>query len=80
MKNLPANAGDLRNMESIPALGRYPGEGHGNPLQCSCLKNPIDRGGWGTTVHWVTKRYNLSDLAQTHIHFERFLILSILNV
>ena len=41
VKNLPANAG---NMGLIPALGRYPGEGNGNPLQYSCLKNPMDRG------------------------------------
>ena len=71
---------DIRNMESIPGLGRCPGEGHGNPLQCPCLKNPIDRGTWETTVHWVTKRHNLSDLARTHTHFERFLILSIMHV
>ena len=76
VKNLP----DIKNMESIPWLGRYPGDGHGNPLECPCLKNPIDREAWGAAVHWVTKRHNLSDLACTHIHFERFLILSIMNV
>ena len=41
-KNLGANAGDARNMGLIPGLGRYPGGGHGNPLQCSCLENPMD--------------------------------------
>ena len=46
------NAGDLG---SIPGLGRYPGEGHGNPLQYSCLENPMDRGAWWATVHWVAK-------------------------
>ena len=55
VKNLPANAGDIRDMSSIPGLGRSPGEGHGNPLQYSCLENPMDRGAWGTTVHGVTK-------------------------
>ena len=40
VKNLPANAGDIRDMGSIPGLGRSPGEGHGNPLQDSCLENP----------------------------------------
>ena len=46
------NAGDLG---SIPGLGRYPGERHGNPLQYSCLENPMDRGAWWATVHWVAK-------------------------
>ena len=46
-KSLPANTGDVRDMGSIPGLGRSPGEGHGNPLQCSCLENPMDRGAWG---------------------------------
>ena len=44
VKNPPANAGDIRDAGSIPGLGRSPGERHGNPLQCSCLENPIDRG------------------------------------
>ena len=40
VKNPPANAGDVRDADSIPGLGRTPGGGHGNPLQCSCLENP----------------------------------------
>jgi len=44
VKNPPANAGDVRDADSIPGLGRSPGEGHGRPLQYSCLKNSIDRG------------------------------------
>ena len=44
VKNLPANSGDLREVDSIPGLGRSPGRGHGNPLQYSCLENPMDRG------------------------------------
>ena len=44
VKNLPANVGDIRDMDSIPGLGRSPGGGHGNPLQYSCLENPMDRG------------------------------------
>ena len=44
VKNPPANARDLKNMGSIPGLGRSPGAGHGNPLQDSCLGNPTDRG------------------------------------
>ena len=46
------NAGDLG---SIPGLGRSPGEGKGNPLQYSCLENPMDRGAWRATVRWVAK-------------------------
>ena len=44
VKNLPANAGDVRDVGSIPGWGIHPGEGHGNPLQYSCLENPMDRG------------------------------------
>ena len=46
VKNLPANAGDAGNAGFIPGLGRFPGEGHGNPLQYSFLENPMDRGAW----------------------------------
>ena len=52
VKNLPANAGDVG---LIPGLGRFPGGGHGNPLQYSCLENPMDRGGWQATVHAVAE-------------------------
>ena len=46
VKNLPANAGDIRDTGSIPASGRSPGGRHGNPLQYYCLENPMDRGAW----------------------------------
>ena len=55
IKNLPANAGDVRNPCSIAGLGRSPGGGHGNPLQYSCLENPMDRRAWRVMVHRVTK-------------------------
>ena len=55
VKNLPANAGDTRDTGSIPGGGRSPGEGHGNPLQYSCLENPMGRGAWWATVHGVAK-------------------------
>ena len=45
--DLPANAGDIRHAGSIPGSGRSPGGGNGNPLQYSCLQNPMDRGPWG---------------------------------
>ena len=53
--NLPANAGDIRKRGSIPGSGRPFGGGHGNPLQCSCLENPMGRGVWQATVHGVTQ-------------------------
>ena len=56
VKNLPANAGDLRHVGSIPGLGRSPGGGHGNPLQYLCLENPTDREAWRATVHRVMQR------------------------
>ena len=57
VKNLPANAEDVRDMGSIPGSGRFPGEGNGNPLQYPCLENFIDRGTWQTTVHGVAKSW-----------------------
>ena len=56
VKNLPANAGDLRDVGSISGSGRSPGEGNDNPLQYSCRVNPMDRGAWRAAVHGVTKR------------------------
>ena len=55
VKNLPANAGDVREAGSVPWLGRSPGGGHGNPLQYFCLKNPMDRGAWQAAVHRVAE-------------------------
>ena len=53
VKTLPANGEDARDMGLIPGLGRSPGGGNGNPLQRSCLGNPMDRGAWGAAVHGV---------------------------
>ena len=55
VKNPPANAGDLRDAGSVPGSGRSPGEGHGNPLQDSCLESPMDRGAWQAKVHRVAQ-------------------------
>ena len=55
VKNPPANAGDMRDVGSIPGLGRSSGGGHGNPLQYSCLGNSMDREAWQAPVHGVTK-------------------------
>ena len=54
VKNLPANAGDMRR-GSIPGLGRSARDGNGSPLQYSCLKNPMNKGAWRATVHKVAK-------------------------
>jgi len=55
VKNLPANVGDIRDTGSIPGLGRSPGGRRGNPLQYSCLENPMDRGAWKAKDHRVAK-------------------------
>ena len=55
VKNLPANAGEVRDTDLIPGLGRSLGGGRGKPLQYSCLENPMDRGACQATVHRVTK-------------------------
>ena len=56
VKNPPDNRGDVRDMGSVPGLGMFPGGGHGNPLQYSCLESFTDRGAWQATVHGVAKR------------------------
>ena len=55
VKNPPANAGDIGDPGSTPGWGRFPGGGHGDPLQDSCLENPMDRGAWQVIVHGVSK-------------------------
>ena len=67
VKNPPANAGEVG---SIPRSGRSSGGGHGNPLQYSCLENPMDRGAWWATVHGVAKSCWLTWLS-THVHPSR---------
>ena len=65
VKNLLANAGDPG---LIPRSGRSPGEGSGNPLQCSCLENPMDRRAWQNTVNRVAKRQTWLKLLSTHAY------------
>ena len=60
VKNQPDNAGDIRDMDSIPVAGRSPGGGHGNPLQYTCFKNPIDRGGWWAIVHRIAFKIDIN--------------------
>ena len=63
-KNPSANAGGTRGLGSIPGLGRSPGEGNGNPLQDSCLENPMDRGAWWPTVHRVQSLTQLKQFSR----------------
>ena len=60
IKNLPDIAGDRRDMGSIPGSGRSPGGGHGNPLQYSCLENPMDRGAWWAPSPWGHKESDIT--------------------
>ena len=66
VKNPPANAGD---MGSIPGSGRSPGEGNGNQLQYSCLRNPMDRGAWQAPVHRVSKESDMTERLNSSILF-----------
>ena len=68
VKNPPANAGDATGVGSIPRSGRSPGEGHGNPLQYSCLENPMDRGAWQAIVLMVPKSWTLLKRLSTAQH------------
>ena len=65
VRNLLANAGDLRAMVSVPVSGRFPRGGKGTPLQFPCLDNSVDRGAWWATVHGVAKRVDMTEHAHT---------------
>ena len=70
-----ASACDAEDPGLIPGSGRYPGEGNNNPLQYSCLENPMDRGAWWATVHGVTKsQTRLSDYTYYHCYWFDYLI------
>ena len=66
VRNPPANAGDLRDAGSFSGSGRSLGGGQGNPLQYSCLGNPMDRGTWRATVHEVTQSWTRLKQLSTH--------------
>ena len=63
VKNLPTSAGETGDSSLIPGLGSSPGGGNGNPLQCSCLENSMDRGAWWAAIYGVTKSWT-----QQHVH------------
>ena len=68
VKNLPAKAGDVRDVGLIPGSERYPGEGHDNSLHYSCLENPMDRGAWSPMVHGITKSQAQLKRPSTQMH------------
>ena len=69
VKNLPANAGDLRDVRSIPGSGKSSGGGHGNPLQYSCLGNPMDREAWWAIIHGVAKDLDTTEQLNNNNNF-----------
>ena len=69
--NPPVNSGEVRDAGSIPGSGRSPKGGHGNPLQYSCLENPMDRGAWQATVYGVAKSW--TRLKQLSMHARKIL-------
>ena len=71
VKNPPTNTGDIRDMGSIPGSGRSPGGGPGNPLQCSCLENPMGRGAWWSTVHRIAHSQTQLKRLSTHANTVR---------
>ena len=66
VKNLPTNAGDKRDAGSNPRSGRSLGRGHGNPLQYSCLENPMERGAWSATIHRIAQSDTTEVILHTH--------------
>ena len=74
VKNLPTNAGNVRDMSSIPGSRRSPGGGNSSPLQYSCLNNPMDRGAWWATVYGVTKSLMWLKWLSTHASISYHLI------
>ena len=68
VKTLPANAGDIRDVGLIPGSERSPKGEHGNPLQYSCLENPMDRGAWWAAVHGIAKKLDMTEwLNSNHV-------------
>ena len=77
VKNWLANVGDAGDLDSIPGSRRSPGGRNGNPLQYSCLENPMDRGAWWATVHGVTK--SRTRLSEFHFILQCILVWTVLS-
>ena len=75
VKNSTANAGKVRDKGPVPRSGRFPGGGHSNPLQYSCLENPMDRGAWQATAHRVTKSWVRLKQFSTHRFVSKQMVL-----
>ena len=75
VQNPPANAGDIRDVSSMPGSQRSPGGGHSNPFQYFYLENPMDRGAWRATVHRITKSRTQLKQLRMHMHIERNIII-----
>ena len=71
VRNLPANAGAVRDLGLIPGSERSPGGGNGNLLQYSCLENPMDRGAWRATVHRIAESDSAEQLSRHACGFRR---------
>ena len=74
VKNAPANAGDTRDADSIPGLGRSPAVGNGNPLQYSCLDNPMDIGALRVMVHRGHKESNTTEATEHALIFKAIVL------
>ena len=85
VKHPPASAGSIRDTHSIPGSGRSPGGDHGNPLQCSCLENPMDKGAWWTTIQSIPKswtqwkRFNMQTHTMKFIYSNLYLYMIIFS-
>ena len=80
VKNLACDTEDTGDVGSIPGLGRSSGGGNGNPLQYSCLENPVDRGALQATVHGVTKNQTPMKQLSMHEHLGTFLVVQWLSL
>ena len=80
VKNLPAKVGDIRDTGSIPGSGRSPQGGHGNPVQYSCLKNPMDRGAWQAIVYRISEGHDWKWLSRLRVSISENITQSLMTL